>query len=43
MLIDDKVVKEGNLLEIFSPPINPPEEIPDPSDVKPETWVDDAK
>ncbi|CDO73132.1 hypothetical protein BN946_scf185007.g186 [Trametes cinnabarina] len=30
----------GNLLEDFTPPVNPPKEIDDPEDKKPEDWVD---
>jgi hypothetical protein len=36
---------QGNLLneETFNPPINPPKEIVDETDVKPENWDDRAK
>ena len=30
----------GSLLEDFSPAVNPPKEIDDPEDKKPEDWVD---
>lgn len=30
----------GNLLEDFTPPVNPEKEIDDPEDKKPEDWVD---
>ena len=30
----------GNLLEDFTPEVNPPKEIDDPEDFKPEDWVD---
>lgn len=30
----------GNLLEDFTPAVNPPTEINDPEDKKPEDWVD---
>ncbi|KZT08599.1 Calreticulin-domain-containing protein [Laetiporus sulphureus 93-53] len=30
----------GNLLDDFNPPVNPPKEIDDPEDTKPEDWVD---
>ncbi|THG96951.1 hypothetical protein EW026_g4980 [Hermanssonia centrifuga] len=30
----------GNLLEDFAPAVNPPKEIDDPEDTKPEDWVD---
>lgn len=32
--LDHKVVNEGTLLDDFEPPVNPPEEIDDPNDVK---------
>jgi len=41
--VDDKVEREGNLLEDFDPPFNPPKEIDDPEDKKPANWVDNAK
>eukprot|EP00607_Mallomonas_marina_P008730 CAMPEP_0182416664 /NCGR_PEP_ID=MMETSP1167-20130531/1043_1 /TAXON_ID=2988 /ORGANISM="Mallomonas Sp, Strain CCMP3275" /LENGTH=551 /DNA_ID=CAMNT_0024589661 /DNA_START=65 /DNA_END=1720 /DNA_ORIENTATION=- len=41
--IDTIQVKSGNLLTHMSPPINPPREIDDPTDSKPESWVDEAK
>jgi calnexin len=31
------------LLEDFDPPVNPPKEIDDPEDFKPESWVDLAE
>lgn len=36
-------VKEGSLLEDFKPAVNPPAEIDDPEDFKPEDWVNDAR
>ncbi|KAF4124000.1 calnexin [Geosmithia morbida] len=36
-------VKTGSLLEDFSPAVNPPAEIDDPEDFKPDTWVDKAR
>lgn len=36
--IDKKVVNSGSLLEDFVPPVNPPEEIDDPNDKKPQDW-----
>lgn len=39
--INDEVTAEGNLLEDFKPPVNPPKLIDDPEDTKPEDWVDD--
>lgn len=41
--IDGKSVKSGSLLEDFSPSVNPPAEIEDPSDKKPENWVEEAQ
>lgn len=43
VMVDGKTVAEGSLFEKFDPPINPPREIPDPEDKKPEDWVDDPK
>lgn len=42
VLINRENVRSGNLLEDFNPPLNSPAEIDDPTDVKPENWVDDA-
>jgi len=39
--IDGETSKTGSLLEDFNPPVNPPEEIDDPEDSKPEDWVDE--
>ncbi|XP_044727577.1 calnexin-like isoform X2 [Chrysoperla carnea] len=36
--VDHKIVNEGSLLEDFTPPVNPPAEIDDPNDKKPEDW-----
>ncbi|KAK0618365.1 Calreticulin family-domain-containing protein [Bombardia bombarda] len=36
-------VKEGSLLEDFTPAVNPPKEIDDPKDKKPDDWVDEAR
>lgn len=41
--IDGKSVKNGSLLEDFAPAVNPPKEIDDPADSKPEDWVDTAR
>ncbi|GFZ50221.1 Calnexin homolog [Saitozyma sp. JCM 24511] len=41
--INDESVRTGSLLEDFNPPVNPPAEIDDPEDFKPETWVDLAE
>lgn len=38
---DLKESNRGNLFTHMKPPINPPEEIDDPTDFKPSTWVDD--
>ncbi|XP_013370781.1 PREDICTED: calmegin isoform X1 [Chinchilla lanigera] len=38
MLIDQIVVNKGNLLEDVVPPVNPPREIDDPNDQKPDEW-----
>lgn len=41
--IDQKIVNEGSLLTDFTPPVNPPKEIDDPKDFKPETWDEREK
>lgn len=41
ILINGNSVKQGNLLQDFVPPVNPPKEIDDPTDTKPSDWVDD--
>ncbi|XP_078509659.1 calnexin isoform X1 [Lissotriton helveticus] len=43
ILIDQTVVNRGNLLNDMTPPINPPKEIEDPEDQKPEDWDERAK
>lgn len=43
MLIDGEEKKAGSILEDFDPAINPPEEIDDPEDSKPDDWVDTPK
>lgn len=43
ILIDGKSTKSGSLLEDMTPPVNPPKEIDDPKDTKPEDWVDEAR
>ncbi|KAJ3989052.1 Calreticulin family-domain-containing protein [Lentinula detonsa] len=40
ILINNESLKSGNLLEDFDPAVNPPAEIDDPADEKPEDWVD---
>ena len=42
-MVDGHVDADGSLFEKFEPPINPPEEIPDPDDKKPTDWVDEEK
>ncbi|XP_076758142.1 calnexin isoform X2 [Xylocopa sonorina] len=41
--VDNKVVNSGSLLDDFTPPVNPPLEIEDPTDVKPDDWDDREK
>lgn len=41
--VDHKEVNEGHLLRDMNPPINPPKEIDDPTDFKPETWDEREK
>lgn len=41
--LNGEQVKEANLLEDFTPAFNPPKEIDDPKDTKPETWVDESR
>lgn len=43
MLIDTVEVNSGSLLSDFTPAINPPREIVDPEDKKPESWDDREK
>ena len=43
VLIDGEEKKSGSLFEDFTPAINPPTEIDDPEDQKPDDWVDTAK
>jgi hypothetical protein len=43
VFIDMKSEMKGTLTEALTPPINPPEEIDDPTDLKPEDWVDEKK
>jgi len=43
MTIDYKMVNFGTLVEHFEPPVNPPAEIDDPEDFKPEDWDDREK
>lgn len=41
--VDKKVLAKGSLLEDFIPPVNPPKEIADPSDLKPEDYDEREK
>lgn len=41
IFIDQVSVNSGALLEDFEPSVNPPKEIDDPTDSKPEDWVDE--
>jgi len=41
--LNDEQVKEGSLLEDFSPSFIPPADIPDPDDKKPEDWVEESR
>ncbi|KAL2918157.1 hypothetical protein HK105_202084 [Polyrhizophydium stewartii] len=43
ILINNESASSGSLLENFTPPVNPPAEIDDPTDSKPADWVDVAK
>jgi calnexin len=43
MKLNGEQVKEGSLLEDFTPAFNPPKEIDDSKDIKPETWIDEAR
>ncbi|XP_018426882.1 PREDICTED: calmegin [Nanorana parkeri] len=43
ILIDQTVVSQGSLLEDVIPPLNPPKEIDDPKDKKPEEWDERVK
>jgi len=43
VLVDGESKKSGKLSEDFEPPVQPPKEIDDSEDKKPEDWVDAAK
>lgn len=43
VLVDQTVVNSGNLLKDMTPPVNPPAEIEDPDDHKPEDWDERPK
>lgn len=36
--VDHKIINEGSMFTDFTPAVNPPKEIDDPSDFKPENW-----
>ncbi|XP_062707656.1 calnexin isoform X1 [Aedes albopictus] len=41
--VDHKIINEGSLFTEFTPPVNPPKEIDDPTDFKPENWDEREK
>ncbi|XP_076055106.1 calnexin-like isoform X2 [Oratosquilla oratoria] len=41
--LDHKVINSGNLLEDFTPAVNPPKEIDDPNDFMPDDWDEREK
>jgi calnexin len=41
--VDYKVINKGSLLDDFTPPVNPPAEIDDPEDFKPQDWDEREK
>ncbi|CAG9823071.1 unnamed protein product [Phaedon cochleariae] len=43
VMVDRKTVNSGSLLEDFVPPVNPPKEIDDAEDKKPEDWDEREK
>ncbi|XP_052005780.1 calnexin-like [Xyrauchen texanus] len=43
ILVDQTVVNSGNLLNDVTPPVNPPAEIEDPDDHKPDDWDERPK
>lgn len=43
MFIDNKLINSGNLLKDMEPPINPPKEILDANDRKPNDWDEREK
>ncbi|XP_069619709.1 calnexin isoform X1 [Ranitomeya imitator] len=43
ILVDQNVVNSGNLLNDVNPPVNPPSEIEDPDDRKPDDWDEKPK
>lgn len=43
ILVNGKSEHKGSLLEDFTPSVEPPKEIDDPDDKKPEDWVEEAQ
>ncbi|XP_022901737.1 calnexin-like [Onthophagus taurus] len=43
VMVDNKLINSGSLLDDFTPPVNPPEEIDDPKDKKPADWDEREK
>ncbi|KAL9113385.1 MAG: hypothetical protein Q9227_002426 [Pyrenula ochraceoflavens] len=43
LLVDGTSMKNGSLLEDFTPSVNPEKEIDDPKDSKPDDWVDESR
>ena len=43
VFVDQESVNSGNLLDDFTPAVNPPKEIDDPHDKKPEDWDEREK
>ena len=41
--LNGELFSTSNLLEDFTPSFNPPKEIDDPKDTKPDTWVDESR
>ncbi|XP_065073374.1 calnexin-like isoform X2 [Ochlerotatus camptorhynchus] len=41
--VDHKTINEGSLFTEFMPPVNPPKDIDDPTDFKPENWDEREK
>ena len=41
--VDKQIVNSGSLLSDFEPPVNPPDEIDDPADKKPDDWDEREK
>jgi calnexin len=43
MMVDTETVRAGSLLSDFLPPVNPPKEMDDPSDLRPSDWDAEEK